>query len=394
MIKQKVSSLSKLGLIIAVLVVLVVALNGVRFTRAACTLIEEGYGTPGQHPVHLEKVVTGLVVPWSIGFLPDGDFLVTERPGRVRIVRNSQLDPKSVLEIATSEPGEGGLLGIAIDPKFSSNRYFYVYYTLNKGSGNVNRVVRYRLSEEKNSATQIKVIIDDIPAAVRHNGGRIHFGPDGYLYIGTGDAARPERSQDLNSPAGKILRLTSDGDIPGDNPWPGNPAFIIGVRNVQGFDWINQDTLSVVDHGPSGELGRYGHDELTLAKKGANLGWPTVWQCQERVGFIPPVLVWQEALPPGGIALYKSSQISGWEGGLLITSLGAEQLQRVVLKSPGLDQVLVNEVYFQTGSSENHGRLREIIQSPRGDVFITTSNCDGRGSCPPEKDMILRIVSQ
>jgi glucose/arabinose dehydrogenase len=355
--------------------------------RPSCRLVENGFGPPGQVNVRLEEVVTGLDVPWGIAFLPNRDMLVSERSGRVRLVQNGTLRPQAVATVNVSDQGEGGLLGIATHPDFVSNRFFYVYFTANANGSVVNRVERWRLSENSLSATRDRIIIDGIPVAQFHNGGRIRFGPDGMLYIGTGDARSPGLSQDVKSLAGKILRLTPEGQVPADNPFPGSPVYISGIRNTQGFDWVNPSTLWVSDHGPSGDLGRSGHDEVSIAQAGDNLGWPTIYRCESQQGLVTPAIVWQQALPPGGAAIYTGDAIPEWKGSLIVAALRAEQLQRVVI-DPQSNQVQLNEVYFQG----QQGRLREAIMGPDGELYVTTSNCDGRGSCPPEQDKILRVT--
>jgi len=351
--------------------------------QAGCRQIETGWGPAGTDPVRLEKVVDGLEVPWGIAFLPSGGMLVTERPGRVRLIQGGRLEATPVATISTGEPGEGGLLGIAVHPNFSANRFFYVYYTFNKPSGNVNRVERYRLAEDNTQATADRIIIDDIPAGTFHDGGRLRFGPDGMLYVGTGDGRNSATSQNDDSLAGKILRLTDEGGVPGDNPVNGKAYYAKGIRNTQGFDWYDADTLAVTDHGPTGEMGLEGLDELSMVPPGANLGWPQVYGCQSGPGLVTPTFVWKEALPPGGAAFYRGSGIPGWDGNLLIGSLGSKHLQRVIFRSDGTTQ---NEVYFQG----EFGRLREVIMGPDA-LYVTTSNCDGRGTCGPTKDSVLKL---
>ncbi|MBW4619359.1 MAG: PQQ-dependent sugar dehydrogenase [Cyanosarcina radialis HA8281-LM2] len=356
-------------------------------SQASCLLVEDGFGSEGQVSVRVEEVVTGLDVPWGIGFLPDGDLLVSERSGRVRLVQNGKLRPEAIATINVSDRGEGGLLGIATHPDFANNRLFYVYFTADDNGSDVNRVERWQLSEDRLRAKRDRTIVDNIPVAQFHNGGRIRFGPDGMLYIGTGDARDPDLSQDANSLAGKILRVTPDGQVPADNPFSGNPVYILGIRNTQGFDWVNDSTLWVSDHGPSGELGRSGHDKVSVARAGDNLGWPTIYRCESREGLVTPAIVWQQALPPGGAAIYRGKAIPEWQGNFIVAALGAEQLQRVVI-DPQSGRVQQHEVYLQG----QHGRLREAIMGPDGELYVTTSNCDGRGSCPPDGDKILRIT--
>jgi len=356
-------------------------------TNASCSLVNNGFGPQGQVKVRVEEVVTGLEVPWGIAFLPNGDMLVTERPGRVRLVQNGKLRAQPVATINVSGPGEGGLLGIAVHPDFARNRQFYVYYTTDRNGSPINQVERWQLSQDGLSASHDRIILDDIPVAVYHNGGRIRFGPDGMLYIGTGDAGNPSSSQDVKSLAGKILRVTPDGQVPPDNPFPGNHAYITGIRNTQGFDWINPSTLWVTDHGPSGELGRSGHDKASIARAGDNLGWPTIYRCESQPGLVTPSIVWRQALPPGGTTIYTGNAIPEWKGSLIIASLRSEHLQRVIF-NPQSQQVQRHEVYLQG----QQGRLREAIMGPDGELYVATSNCDGRGSCPSEQDKILRIT--
>lgn len=356
-------------------------------SQAKCILVEDGFGVPGQVNIRVEEVVAGLDVPWGIAFLPNKDMLVTERSGQVRLVQNGKLRPQAIATINVSDRGEGGLLGIATHPDFASNRYFYIYYTANANGSAVNRVERWQLSSDGLSATRDRTILDNIPVARFHNGGRIRFGPDGMLYIGTGDARNPDLSQDVKSLAGKILRVTPDGQVPQDNPFPGNPVYILGVRNTQGFDWPTPSTLWVSDHGPSGELGRFGHDEVSVAQAGDNLGWPTIYRCQSQQKLVTPEIVWQQALPPGGATIYTGEAIPEWKDSFIVAALGAEHLQRVVI-DPKSGQVQRHEVYLKG----EQGRLREAIMGPDGELYVTTSNCDGRGRCPAQQDKILRIT--
>lgn len=357
---------------------------------ASCELVREDFGPDGTVPVRAEKVVTGLDVPWGLAFLPGGDLLVTERPGRIRLVHEGKLVEEPVAKVSvTRQRGEGGLLGIALAPDFEKSRAFFVYYTHDEGGREANRVERWKLSDDARSASAEKVILDDIPAARFHDGGRIHFGPDGMLYIGTGDATEPSLSQDIDSLAGKILRVTPEGDVPDDNPWPGKRAFIRGIRNNQGFAFRDAGTLYVTDHGPSGEMGRRGHDEVNVARPGSNLGWPTIYGCETREGMVAPALTWVTASPPGGAAIYRGQAIPDWEGSLMVGVLGARHLHRVVFEG---DRVAHHEVYFRGDPPEGLGRIRDVVLGPDGDLWLTTSNCDGRGTCPPDKDWIVKVV--
>jgi glucose/arabinose dehydrogenase len=351
---------------------------------AAC-LVEKSdqWGPDGKVAVKVETVASGLETPWSFAFLDGGDVLVSERPGRVRLLQNGKLNAQPVLTLKTGESSEGGLLGIAVNPKNPAQLFLFATV-----AGPVNELQRWRLSADHRSATFEKVLLGGIPAGTYHDGGRIRFGPDGMLYVGTGDGTRPDRAQDRESRNGKILRLTPDGAVPADNPIPGNPLWIYGVRNPEAFDWFDDGTLVLADHGPSGELGRSTHDRVVLGRKGENLGWPTIFGCQEKAGMVTPLITWEgHALPPGGAAVYRGSAIPAWKGSFLVASLGAEQLQRLVIENGVLK---LHEVYFR----QKLGRLRELEMTPTGELWMTTSNCDGRGECGSTKDKILRVVPQ
>ena len=351
-----------------------------------CVLVDKGFGPAGSVAVKVEEVANGLEVPWGLAFLSNGDVLVTERPGRVRLIRSGALLPTPVVSVNVSSQAESGLLGIALHPDFATNRFFYVYETVDVGGSPANRVERFKLAADGLTAASDKVVFEGASAATYHDGGRIKFGPDGMLYVGVGDAREPDRAQNKASPNGKLLRLTADGAIPADNPTSGNPAFLLGVRNTQGFDWLDDKTLVVSDHGPSGDTSRSGHDELNIARAGDNLGWPTIYSCETSAGFVTPRLTFNEAAPPGGLAVYRGDGIPEWKGSVLMGILGSTHLHRVVLDAA--NKVASHEVYF----NGTLGRIREVIVSPSGELFITTSNCDGRGNCPATKDRVLKIV--
>jgi len=353
-----------------------------------CRLVSDDYGPPGQVPVRAEVVTSGLEVPWGVAFLSSREMLVTERPGRVRIVRDGALAEAPVATVAVRGEKESGLLGIALHPNFAQTRFFYLYLTAEAASGAENRVERWTLAKDGSSAQRDRTIIAGIPSAEFHDGGRLRFGPDGMLYVGTGDAREPDRAQDLDSPAGKILRLTPDGEVPNDNPFPGKPAFLLGIRNTQGFDWNDRGALLVTDHGPSGDLLRRGHDEVNVAEAGVNLGWPTIYACEARAGMSSPLLTWKSAAPPGGAAVYRGEAIAEWRNSLLIATLASKHLHRVVFDGSTPPKVAAHEVYFR----DTYGRLRDVVMGPDGHLYVTTSNCDGRGDCPNHKDQILRIA--
>ncbi len=360
---------------------------------SSCKLESRGYGPAGDVAITAKVVATGLKTPWAIAWPGDGDLLVTERSGAIRRVKaDGTLVPAPVATVPIADSGEGGLLGMALHPQFAANRWIYLYYTGETAGLPVNRVERWRLSADGASAAADKVIVDGIPALQFHNGGRLRFGPDGKLYVGTGDAGTPTLAQDPFSLAGKILRVNDDGSVPDDNPFPGSRTWIYGIRNTQGFDWIAPDRMVVTDHGPTGlpqEGAREGHDEISVGGKGANLGWPIVYGCESLPGYVAPSMSWADPMPPGGTAIYTGTEIPEWRGDVFVGVLGFAEdvphLHRIRLER---DKVTISETYLQ--GARGYGRLRDVIMGPDGALYATTSECDGRGSCT-SGDKILRI---
>lgn len=341
---------------------------------------DDDWGPVGTVPVAAQTVVSGLEVPWGIAFLPGGDMLVTERPGRVRLIHAGKLVPAPVATVQVSRATEGGLLGIAVHPADPS--LVYLYTTQDQG----NRIERWKLAADHRSMKLDRAIFTGIATAAFHDGGRLRFGPDGMLYAGTGDARKPDSAQDAASPNGKLLRLTPEGRPAPGNPVASSPALLSGIRNTQGFDWLDKDTLVVADHGPSGEMLRYAHDEINLARAGDNLGWPVIYGCDAKQGLVTPLMTWEKnAMPPGGLAVYRGDAIAAWKGSVLVGTLASEHLHRFVLDK---GRVQRHETYFL----RQLGRLREVVMGPDGELYLTTSNCDGRGECPAGKDRILRVT--
>jgi glucose/arabinose dehydrogenase len=358
-----------------------------QIARANCDFIASGQGPSGVAPVHANKWITGLQTPWSLAFLPGGDALVTERGGTLRLIQGGALVTAPVMTVQVGTGGEQGLLGLALDPGFATNSRFFVYNTVAENGINTNRVDRYILSEGHTSATFDRTIVDGIPAGTVHNGGRLKFGPDGNLYVGTGESKNGPLAQDPGSKGGKILRVTADGGIPGGNPVAGNPYWAMGVRNVQAFDWVNPQTMIVAEHGPTGEInGWTGHDRVEFVGGGENFGWPNTYGCGGD-GYATPALAFNDATPPGGGLLYTGSAIPEWTGSFIVGTLGSTLLERFVIQSNPYG-VSSNETYF-TGT---YGRLRDVVQGPDGNIYVTTSNCDSRGSCPSDQDYILQVV--
>ncbi len=333
---------------------------------------------------------TGLVIPWDMAFLPDGRMYVTERPGRVRVIENNRLQSKPYATISTAASGEGGLMGIALHPNYPDPPYVYLMYTYRHEGRVYNRVSRFR--DTGSGLTDERPMVTRIPGALYHNGGIIRFGPDGMLYIGTGDGGEPERAQDRSSLAGKILRIDGEGRIPDDNPIPGSPVYAIGFRNVQGIAWnpANGD-LWVTTHGPTGEFGLRAKDGVYIVPKGSNGGWPRVLGVTDYEGVLDPVLFFPDvAVPPALAVFYNADLMPDLQGNFFFASLRGEHLQRVVLD--GARRITRIERWFQTGTQQGrYGRLRAVAVGPDGALYVSTSNLD-RGNPRAGDDRILRIT--
>lgn len=284
----------------------------------------------------LETVAGKLVVPWAVAFAPDGRIFITERPGRIRVVEGGKLrnEPWAKLDVDTTG-GEDGLMGKALAPDFAKTGHLYVVGTFSAGDHLVNRVVRF--ADREGFGVEANVVIDNIPGGRIHAGDAIAFGPDGMLFVATGDVREPNNSQDLNSLAGKLLRYRPDGTIPADNPFPGSPVYAYGLRNVQGLSWQPEThQLFTTEHGPSGfsnEGYRTGHDRLNVIRAGGNYGWPIVAGMNKDPRFIPPIADWTPAIAPSGMAFYTGSQ-SSWKGNIFVGVCAASNYAVWLLNNP------------------------------------------------------------
>ncbi len=260
-----------------------------------------------------EVILRNLEVPWSLAFDPGGRLFFTERGGRVRLWERGRLQTEPVAFLPVAAVGEGGLLGLALAPDFGQTHFIYVYYTYRNTSGGLsNRVVR--LVEQNGKGLDAVTVLDGIPGASIHDGGRLRFGPDGKLYVTTGDAANAPQAQDLRSLAGKILRLNPDGSVPADNPFRGSPIYSYGHRNPQGLDWHPvTGVLFATEHGQTA------HDEVNIIQPGGNYGWPQVSGEQTGENFIPPLLqTGNNTWAPSGTSFYRGNLLSPWKGNLFI----------------------------------------------------------------------------
>jgi len=311
-------------------------------------------------------VVAGLEIPWETVFLPNGDLLVTERPGRLTRTAKSIID-------GVKHRGEGGLLGAVLHPDFETNQWIYLYMTTGANDSLTNRVVRFRLHNDVLSDETM--ILENIPGAIYHDGGRMKFGPDGKLYVTTGDATQSDLAQDLHSLAGKILRMNDDGSVPSDNPF-GTYVWSLGHRNPQGLAWDDRGRLWSTEHGRSGAVS--GYDELNLIEKGKNYGWPVIEGPATKSGMESP------ALQSGADDTWAPASAAYWNGRIFFGGLRGESLYEadITVDPPKLKQ------HFHT----EFGRIRNVVVDPTNTyLYITTSNRDGRGKVRDGDDKVIRI---
>jgi glucose/arabinose dehydrogenase len=325
------------------------------------------------------EVARGLEVPWSIAFAPDGRVLVTERPGRLRVIVKGVLQPQPLFTFRDiSSHSEEGLMGLALHPDFAKNHWLYVSYATSRGGALSVEVVRYR--ETGLSLIEPKTIVAGLPAARFHAGCRLRFGPDRKLYVTTGDATDRQIAQQMTSLGGKILRVNDDGTIPADNPFPKSPIWTLGNSNPQGIDWDPvSGLLFETEHGPSGFDGPGGGDEVNIIEKGRNYGWPVVHHRQSRAGFVSPLLEYTPAVAPASGTFWRNEF---WFG-----CLRGEHVHRVVLDAKDRRRVVSEEKLFTT-----YGRIREVAAAPDGSLWFSTSNRDGRGDRRDGDDRIYRVV--
>lgn len=370
---------------------------------AGCQRISSGAvnGPPGDQIIEtpsgdlkfrVETVASGLEVPWAFAWLPNGDMLVTERPGRVRIVEQGKLRTDPVFVVPDVEPtGESGLMDVTLHPDFATNNFVYLAYSYNKDGKQV-KVVRYVYKDGK--FTENKTIVDHVPGTPLHSGMRCRFGPDKKLYVTTGDSTDWNLAQKTDSLAGKTLRLNDDGTIPADNPFVGKPGvrpeiWTLGNRNAQGIAWQPLTGLAFeTEHGPSGFEGRgVGGDEVNILEAGKNYGWPVIHHTDTRSGMEAPLLEYTPSCAPASAMFYDSAVFAAFRGNFFFGCLRGTRIIRVVLDGR---KVVSQENLLES----NYGRIREMEQGPDGFIYFSTSNRDGRGSPAREDDRILRLVPE
>ncbi|WP_088032877.1 PQQ-dependent sugar dehydrogenase [Evansella clarkii] len=326
---------------------------------------ESNYSNLTSEDWQTEVLAENLQVPWDINFYEDTIFL-TEREGTITAVEDGSSDRQ---EINTSDPivheGEGGLLGMAVSEDFGDTGEVFLYYTYEGSSGLENKVVK--AVQEDDSWEETEVLLDEIPGDGIHNGGRIAIGPDGYLYVTTGDANEPALSQDPDNLAGSILRLTVEGEVPDDNPFEDSFVFSYGHRNPQGLAWNSNNELYSAEHGPTG------HDEINLIEAGNNYGWPEIIGDEEMEEMEQPLVhSGENTWAPSGTAML--------DGQLLVTGLRGQNLYVLSEENSELKEVFSGE-----------GRLRDV-KVHEGNLYVITNNTDGRGNPDKNDDRLLRLT--
>ena len=304
----------------------------------------------------------------EVEFLPNGGMLVTQRTGQLLYVFDGEIEQEYEVD-GVNHVGEGGLLGMALHPEYEDNNFLYLYMTVEGETGIENRIVRYTFDREE--LNEQDVILDEIPGGRTHNGGRIAFGPDGYLYITTGDAGIVDLSQNLDSLAGKILRITDDGEIPEDNPFE-SEIYSYGHRNPQGLTWDDEGNLWSTEHGPTAR------DELNLIQAGNNYGWPEIRGDEEMESMETPVL------HSGNDYTWAPSGMIFFEGRIFFGGLRGQSIYEAKIEN-------LEVVDFKINFEQEFGRLRNVNLGPDGMMYVLTNNTDGRGNPDDTDDKIIRI---
>ena len=332
-------------------------------------------------------VAKGLEHPWAVEPLADGSLLVTERPGRLRLIgKDGTLgEPIDGLPAVFAQ-GQGGLLDVALAPDFAKSRRIYWSYSEPREGGNATSVARGTLSADNRRVDSVEVVFRAMPtyAGRMHFGSRLAFGPDGMLYITLGersDAKMRPQAQQMDSHMGKIVRVTPDGKVPPDNPFAGRAdakpeIWSLGHRNVQASAFDPQGRLWIVDHGPRGG------DEVNIVEKGKNYGWAPVTYGQEysgkpiagsvtaREGYEQPVYYWDPVIAPSGAELYTGTAFPEWRNNLFVGGLITKGLIRLVLK----DNRVTGEEHLLTDRGK---RIRDVKQGPDGALYVVTDEDDG-----------------
>ena len=299
---------------------------------------------------------------------------VTEKDGMIKVIQNNILLESPLAILRGADVFDGGLLGIALHPNFSTNHYMYVFLTYEEDDNLWNKILR--ITESENKLQNAETILDKIPGSPFTNGGFLKFGPDEKLYVGTGTISDASHlPQDLDSLSGKILRLNDDGTIPDDNPFSNSPVYSLGHRNPQGMTWDDDGNLFVAEFGPEK------NDEINLIQAGKNYGWPEE-QCSGDKDFEDVLLCYDPSIEPGGILFYSGDSLD-FESSFIMASMRAANLYQV-----NFEEGLSSQKSILSGV----GRVRDVVQGPDGSLYVITSNTDGKGFPDSMDDKLLRIL--
>ncbi|MGV1834005.1 PQQ-dependent sugar dehydrogenase [Rhizobium rhizogenes] len=334
--------------------------------------------------VKVETIASGLDHPWAVEALPDGAYLVTERPGNIRIIRNGKVSEPLAGVPEVHARGQGGLLDIALDPKFTSNRTIFFTASISEDGGRGTAVFRAVLSSDERRLTAVKRIflMNKLSSGNIQYGSRIAIARDGSLFVGLGDRGEQDRAQDFHDDAGSIIHIRADGSIPADNPFKDGAKaqpeiWSKGHRNPQGITFDTVDgKLYTAEHGARGG------DEINTPQAGKNYGWPVISYGRNysgtkigvgtaKEGMEQPIFYWDPSIAPGAIAIYRGKMFPEWNGDFLVTALKFELLSR--LDRDGSGKMIERERLF----SGDFGRLRDIVVAPDGALLITTDEDDG-----------------
>lgn len=345
--------------------------------------------TPSGQVIMVETVIDGLVNPWAIAQLPDGSWLITERGGALRLLRNGKLSEPISGTPRVDARGQGGLLDVALDPDFASNRLVYLSFSEpGEGGTNSTAVFRGRLNQEGTVLEEGAVIFSQVPKerSTKHFGSRLVFDDEGRLFVTTGERSDADirvQAQELDSHIGKIIRINPDGSVPEDNPFIGKEGvlpeiYAYGVRNVQAAA-LQPDSgmLWEIEHGPRGG------DEINVVEPGANYGWPLVSHGvnyngtpvgtgkQTMEGVTDPVFTWTPVIAPSGMIFYNGEAFAEWEGDILVGGLAATSLVRVDVEG---SQVREAERLLQ----DLGARIRDVAQDAEGAIYVVTDGGNAR----------------
>lgn len=339
----------------------------------------------------VEEVVAGLKHPWGMTFLPGGSILVTERPGRLRVIEDGRLLPEPVAGLPdVRQQGQGGLMDVALHPEFENNRLVYLSYTAEGEDGYGTEVVRGRLN--KGALENTEVIFRALPkvSGGRHFGSRLLFAQDGTLFITLGERGNRDMAQDRGAHPGSLIRINDDGSIPDDNPFVGKPGikpeiYSWGHRNIQGIArQPGTDRIWTHEHGPQGG------DEVNIIRAGANYGWPvitygknyglgtSIGEGTHKEGMEQPAHYWVPSIAPSGMAFYTGSEFPQWQGNLFAGSLKFGELARLEVDG----RTIINEKRLR---NDSFIRIRDVRQGPDGYLYLLTDERNGR---------LLRLVKR